>query len=269
MGQGPVRLLEAGLEAYLADAGHRTRVFTVGLEPEPLRNEIQTMLALAERIRERCSQAAADGRVPVVMAGSCYAALGAVAALESVGTEPPGVAWFDSHADFNTPDTTLSGFLDGMSLATLAGRCWGQLTSGLGGFTPVEESAILLLGFRDVDPLERVLLEASDITALSPQEVRVGLDGPASALADRAKQLYLHLDLDVLDPSEGRVNPYQAPDGLTVADTRSAIRALAEAVPIRAVAITAYEPSVDTDGRAACAAFGLLGTAIESMQENR
>ena len=72
-------------------------------------------------------------RFPLVLAGNCNAAVGVVAGLG------PGAAvlWCDAHADFNTPETTTGGFLDGMGLATVTGRCWTSMAARVPGFVPV------------------------------------------------------------------------------------------------------------------------------------
>jgi len=61
------------------------------------------------------------------------------------------VLWFDAHGDFNTPESTLGGFLDGMALAIATGRCWTGLAATVPGFTPVAEENVVLVGARDLD----------------------------------------------------------------------------------------------------------------------
>src|SRR5206468_12877100 len=96
--------------------------------------------------------ARAQGRFPVVLSGNCGASLGVVGGLMQArggaAARPLGVVWMDAHGDFNTPDTSASGFLDGMSLAALVGRCWRALTLVTPGVA-VPEHHVLHLGGRD------------------------------------------------------------------------------------------------------------------------
>ena len=89
-----------------------------------------------------------EGRFPLVLAVNCFTSLGTVAGLG----RDVGVVWFDAHGDFNTPDTTTSGFLDGMGLAMLLGDGWRELRQTVEGLRPVPAEHALLVGARDIDP---------------------------------------------------------------------------------------------------------------------
>ncbi|HYE57043.1 MAG TPA: arginase family protein, partial [Rhodothermales bacterium] len=129
MGQGPRALLDAGLACAL---GSDTHVETVDAgEQVP---DVTALFALAREVATRVSVAMDEGRFPLVLAGNCGATLGTLAALPS---ERTSVVWFDAHADFHTPETTTSGFVDGTALATMTGRCWRSLAASLPGFRSV------------------------------------------------------------------------------------------------------------------------------------
>src|SRR6187551_1889687 len=160
MGAGPERLIEAGLDTRLAAAGHQVHVQTIEAPADAWRAEIRTTFDLAGAVSRAVSEAIAAGRFPLVLSGNCGpAALGSVAGLGNASA----VFWFDAHGDFNTPDTTVGGFLDGMAMATLTGRCWPALAAAIPGFAPVPESSVILLGARDLDPLEAAALDASAV----------------------------------------------------------------------------------------------------------
>lgn len=255
LGAGPLRLLDAGLERRLSAAGHGVRVHTAEPPTDGWKAEIGIAFALARTVAELVRQAAADGAFPLVVSGNCGpAAHGAVAGLGGA----PAVVWFDAHGDFNTPETTIGGFLDGMALATLTGRCWGGLAAGIPGFRPVPDAAVALVGARDLDPLEAESLVASGIRRVPVGSVRAELPGALAALHRVRTAAYLHLDLDVLDPSEGRANPYAAPGGLMREDLEWAIATTGGALPLQAAALTAYDPAGDADGRVCEAALSLL-----------
>jgi arginase len=248
MGAGPEHLLRAGLPGRLAAAGHQ--VTTTTLESRSSwQHEVGTGFELARQVAERVREARAAGGFPLVLSGNCLpAAVGSVAGLDA-----PTVYWFDAHGDFNTPETTIGGFLDGMAVATVTGRCWRQLAAAVPGFEPVAESRVTLIGTRDLDPLEAEALEGSAVRKASPASLRAS--PPAGAAS------YLHLDLDVLDPSGGAANCYAVPGGLTPDEVKSAIGSIAARGPIHAAAITAFDPSADPGGSVVEAALA-LGLAL-------
>lgn len=169
--------------------------------------------------------------------------------------------WFDAHGDVNTPDTTITGFLDGTALATAMGWCWNGLTRQIPGFEAVKASDVLLLGARDLDPDEIALLDGSKVRRLSSREIEAG------ALADlpehpRDEIAYLHCDLDVLDPSAGQANPFPVPGGLTVEALTRAIQTIGRVSPIAAAAVTAYAPEYDADQRIRDAALTIVETIV-------
>jgi arginase len=150
-----------------------------------------------------------------------------------------------------------------MPLAAVAGRCWQTLCRSVPGFRPVPESQIVLVGTRALDTKERDLLEHSAATIVSgPQIAAHGLDaalvGALERLAGDVDGVYLHIDLDVLDPSAGRANEYVEPGGLTMEDLVHAVQMVGDAAPISCATLSAYDPTYDTDGRVARAGLEAL-----------
>jgi arginase len=263
MGAGPERLLQAGLVTRLADAGHHVQVRTIEAPADAWRSEIRTTFELAAGVSRAVTEAIGGGRLPLVLSGNCGpAALGCIAGMGNVSS----VLWFDAHGDFNTPDTTVGGFLDGMAMATLTGRCWPALAAAIPGFAPVGENSVILLGARDLDPLEAVALNTSAVRLVEPGDLRTGLPDVLTGLGASPGPAYLHLDLDVMDPSEGRINCFAAPGGLSRPDVEWAIGAIAHRVPLGAAALTALDPDADPDGRTLEAAL-TLGVAIVTGAE--
>lgn len=246
MGAGPEALLAGGLAERLREDGHRVSITEVEPPAGARRQEIRTAFDLARALAGRVAAARAAGAFPIVLAGNCNSALGTVAGL---GPEWTGVLWLDAHGDFNTPETTTGGFLDGMALAALTGRCWTRLANGIPGFAPVPDADVALVGARDLDPLEADLLGRSGIARPAPGAARAELGVWADALARRERRLYVHVDLDVLDPSEGRANEFAAPGGLPLHDLLSLLTDVAARSPLAGAALTAYDPSLDADGR--------------------
>jgi arginase len=172
------------------------------------------------------------------------------------------VVWFDAHADFETPETTTSGFLDGTGLATLTGRCWRALARSVPGFAPVPGSRVVLVGARDVSRAERAALAEAGVTWLPPDVLQgsapAALARALDALAARGvRRAYVHVDLDVHDPADAPANGYQPPGGLAPAAVRAAVQSVRDRFEVAAAAITAYDPSCDPGDRGAEVALGL------------
>jgi len=265
MGAGP-RLLAAALPPLLAARGH-------DVEVEPVRagdgflTEVGAMVALQPLVRAAVVEARAAAQLPVVLSGNCgIAALGAMTAL------PPrtGVLWLDAHGDFNTPETTPTGFLDGMAIATLTGRCWPEVARGLAGFVPVADERIVLLGPRALDAAEEDALARSGIAWLSPAGVRDGeqVARAVERLAGACDGLYLHLDLDVLDAADLRANGFAAEGGLRMQEVLEAIAVARAARPILAVGVTAYDPRSDDPQRGADVAARLLAAVVDGVRDS-
>jgi arginase len=263
MGRGPERLVERGLVARLAGHGHEVAVETIAIADSVPPLEAGAALQLNRLIADRVREAVASGAFPVVLAGNCNTAVGTIAGLAPDAT---GVAWFDSHGDLNTPETTGSGFFDGMALAMVTGRCWSKLSACIPGFRAVPDEHVVLAGARDLDPPERELLAASGIQLVTAAALkRVGggeLERAISALAGRVRRVYLHIDLDVLDREEARANQFAAAGGPTVDELALVVQLIGSRLPIAAVAVTAYDPSFDPEDRAAGAAIALLEVAV-------
>ncbi len=256
MGAGPDHLVGAGLVSRLNALGYAVASSVVTPERDGVPAEIATAFELMRLLAQRVRAARAAGRFPLVLSGNCNTAPGTLAGLTPLSR---AVFWFDAHADCNTPETTTSGFLDGTALATAMGRCWRQMTSAIPGFQPVQDRAILLLGTRDLDPLEAELLSTSAVRVLSPASLRgPRLDDELASLRSDVDLGYVHCDLDVLDPGEGQANPFPVPGGLAVTEVERVVRAIGRVVPLKAAAVTAYAPEYDGDGRVARAAFRII-----------
>jgi arginase len=260
VGRGPERLLEAGAEEALASHGAEVSLEVIELGDDARNrsgaSEAKAAFELIGLLASAVSKTIEVGAFPVILSGSCFASIGVVSGL---GERSPGVAWFDAHGDFNTPESTIDGYFDGMPLAILTGGAWRTMISER-QLSTVPEPAVVLAGARDFDPLEQLRLDSSDVRHLPPGEIDAD-DAVARAVQEidpAATGLYLHLDLDVLDSDEAKVNIYSAPDGLSAAQLTSQVRSLLDACPVRAVSLTAYDPEVDAEGRVPPIAMRLL-----------
>jgi len=175
------------------------------------------------------------GNLPVLLAAECSIALTTLPAVLA-GRPDAHVLWLDAHADFNTPGSTPSGYLGGMGLA---GAC-GLWDAGLGR-EPIPPERVVLAGVRDLDPPEREALEGGPVTVIgaSPVETLVAvmnaLDGAP---------VYVHLDLDVIDP-ESFPAQFPAPGGLAPDKLYDVLEAVVAESELIGMEVTAFEAPED------------------------
>lgn len=259
MGAGPQSLMREGLMQKLRAAGHDVDLVPVeaGATPE---DELATTFDLAARVARVTRASRAANRFPLTISGSCFSTVGAFA---SLADEAAGVLWLDAHGDVNTPETSASGFLDGMAAATLLGWCHADRTRDILPQS-LAEARLMLAGARDFDDPEAAALQQSAVRVLSPAGVR---DGSASAALDSftggMSALYLHVDLDVLDPdSVGRANSFASPGGLTTQEVMQLIGAAGAKVRLAGMTVSAYDPTADTNGAVRRAAIEIIAAAL-------
>ena len=245
MGAGPLELLGRGLADDLSSRRGDVEIHTIRL-PDSLHSEGQALVALQQFAVVKVREAIAKKRRILILSGNCGPA--ALSAVPALGPRTSGVVWFDAHADFNTPETSASGFLDGMALSILTGRCWRRLAERFDGFEPVEESNVVLVGARALDAAEAAALEQSSITRITPDRLDL-LEPAVTALAARVANIYVHLDVDVLDEAEGRANSYACGGGLSTDNLIAALELLNQTRQIGAASMTAYDPECDGDGK--------------------
>jgi arginase len=270
MGAGPRHLIEHGVAHMLAERGHDVVTQTITLDADSLA-EVASAFALDRLLALAAEDAQSQGQFPVLLAGNCGRSLGMIAGL---GASDAGLVWFDAHGDLNTPETTTSGFLDGMSLATLTGRCWRSLSSSVPGFAPLPDSHVVLVGARALDNAEAELLADSDLTPITSHAIRRSniVDALAPALRDlhaRTARVYLHVDLDVLDSAEATVNQFSTSDGLTVKQLLAAIRRIGEQFEVVGGTLSSYDPACDVNGAAREAALKVIDALVGAAAEKR
>ena len=246
MGNGPSALIEHGLADQLRS---RCEVEVVEVRlPDGFHSEAQALVQLQRAATAAGRDAIKRNARPIFLSGNCGTA--ALSATAAIGSGKTGVVWFDAHGDCNTPETSPSGFLDGMCLATLTGQCWSNLRKLFDGFMAIPGDRIIQVGVREVDPEEELIRRSLNIRSISSGQLD-RLAEEIDGLTKRTDQLYVHLDADVLDLTEGSANSYACAGGLTRPQLNDCLRSLGGTGRIAAASITSYDPAGDPDGRIA------------------
>jgi arginase len=261
-GKAPDALLDHGLAQRLGELGYTTVLAEMVDLPDSDDPPVTRIGRLMTKVGYEVARSRAAGFFPLIVGGDCLVALGAVSGL----LDPPNtaVAWIDAHGDFNTPETTISGYLGGMPLACAVGRGLSELREQCKLITPLPERNVALIGVRDLDPAEeRLLLESSVALVRGPELKRdpAALDRALHGLSS-LPQLYLHVDIDVLDPAAAPGVDYPVARGLGLDELTRIVQRAVGLGNIAALAITAVNPERDIDERTVIAALAVIEAAL-------
>ena len=255
LGAGPDALLTAGLPEQLRAAGvSLAGPHEAHLDPA-LREQGRTALNIGRLGADTARLVAAarhNGDGVFVLAGDDTAAIGVVSGLQlAAGTGAAiGVVWVDAHGDFNTPETSFSGILAGMPVAILAGLAGPLWRNAAGLATPVACGNIILAGVRELDEKEEELIRSNDVQVIPATEL---CDGDVFAqagvrLARGCALLYLHVDLDVLDPRFVPSASTPSANGLSIEELVTAMATVLRTGKVAAVAISSLNPGAGARG---------------------
>ena len=233
----PRALERTGTFSLLEREGDVVSVVGVTL-PTEMRDPVEWAAALGAGIAAQVRTGLRAGSPVLVLGGNCNALVGVLAGFEEAfgAAARVGLVWFDAHGDFNTPKTTLTGRLGGMPVAVSAGLAYPQWRETAGLLAPIPTNRIVMVDVRNLDPKERALIEATDVTIAA-----VSADYPGVPLADAVTRLsadcdviYLHVDEDILDkrfvPNHGTAEP----DGPDISTVQAAIEIVFATGKVRA-----------------------------------
>ena len=212
------------------------------------------MAALYEALANMVALHLESGFRTVSIAGDCCSTIGVAAGLQRARIEYT-LIWLDAHGDFNTWETTPSGFLGGMPLAMLVGR-GEQIMPDAVGLQRVAEERVLLMDARDLDPAEEVALLESKVMRLAG--VKDLIEHPLPDMP-----IHVHFDTDIIDPAEASAMNYPAPGGPSEDELLEAFRYLARTGNVSAVSMSTWNPQLDHDGRTREVCMRLLHALLD------
>ncbi|KAK6214581.1 hypothetical protein LQW54_004303 [Pestalotiopsis sp. IQ-011] len=213
----------------------------------------ESLFALLRQTSKTVTQVAQQNPFPIILAGNCSTTVGAQAGLAAARNTVPSCIWFDAHDDFNTPDVLTSGYLDSMPVAMMAGLCWKTLLASVPGFKPLDlQRQLVHCGMRDVTELERSrVMEAGFPVVWGDAEKQVDFEAEVRKVLSEKElcETMVHLDLDALDVSVGKVNKFSAPGGLSEDDLKRCLEMIPNETKPVSLTIALFDPSFDQEGR--------------------
>jgi len=293
--EGPRVMAESGLNEMLVRLGCTVdKISTVKLSPEEDRQygDWNKEALESKHLGKLISENSNNEYLTIGLLDNCTDLLGMLAGLQNMkpdknpkgndfrslqnsglaGNKPLriGLVWIDAHADFNTPETSLSGMLGGMPVAIASGMCLTRLRLKTGLDPALPSKYIVMTCLRDVDPLEQELIDRSQCEMISVADVRT-LTGNLYYQIERLSQLtdliYVHIDMDVLDPEEVSGHPLTAPEGPTSIELAAAIEKMFEYDKVSAIGIASLPHGEnDKDKKSLKAAYRLIEGAVKGVK---
>jgi len=267
----------AGLERLIGEWGGElirpVQDIRLNAEQERQYGEWNRMALANANFADAVREGSRDDVITIGLEANCNNLLGMLAGLkyDSDGNaRRVGLVFIDAHGDFNVPETTLSGMLGGMPVAIAAGHALHNIRKTTGLAEPLPMSHIVWGGVRDLDPLEADRFAEYEVRQFSVQDIRelsANLKKQMRDLSDRVDVIYVHIDMDVLDPAEVPGHNLTVDDGPSSEDLAAALTLMFENPKATALGI-ASTPSfnLDPDGVSRQAALNLIEGAIRGAQ---
>ena len=273
--KGPETMATGGIQEILAKMGATTRVHEARLTAEEDKEYggwKRLGMALGH-FADLVSQNERDGYFTVGLLATCPSMPGLVAGLQRSG--PPnealkiGMLWLDAHPDFNTPETTRSGSLGGMPVAVATGRALHRLRLDAKLEPPLPDVHVVMGGVRLTDPLEQHLLDESRIEQVSVDDLRQASPAVFAQL-DRLDRLtdkiYIHIDMDVLDPREVMAHGNKVPNGPSSEQLAALFEQIFRRYPKASGIGFATIPAQDEGGLSIAAVNRMIAGAVKGVQ---
>ena len=276
--KGPTTMAEGGIQKILAELGAVVRVDEARLTPEEDKEYggWKRLGMSLGHFADIVSKNEREGYFTVGLFATCPSMPGMVAGLQRSGpTREPlriGMLWLDAHPDFNTPETTRSGSLGGMPVAVATGRALQVMRLDAKLDPPMADRHIVMGGVRLTDPLEQHLLDNSQIEQLTVADLQKQTPAVWAQL-DRlnsiSDKLYVHIDMDVLDPREVMAHGNKVPGGPSSEELARLFEAIFTKYPKASAIGFATIPPTDEGGLSIAAVNRMIAGAVRGVKARR
>ncbi len=275
---GPSALRLAGLNSKLQAMGYQVQ--DLGNVPVAQQETIDEGSARAKYlvpIAQCCSELARivtevveKGQFPLVLGGDHSVGVGTVAGVAQAfrrRQQKIGLIWIDAHADMNTPEITPSGNVHGMPLASCLGRGPSELTDIFGYSPKLEGRNTVLIGLRDVDERERLMVRELGVVAFTMRDIdELGLghimERAIAAASDGAAGFHLSLDMDALDPDEAPGVGTPVRGGISYREAHLAMETICDSSRMLSMEVVEVNPVLDSANRTALLGVELIMSAM-------
>lgn len=197
---------------------------------------LSSLMSARQAVRDAVAGLTESGEPIVVIGGDCSVTLGA---LDALADPDLAVVWLDAHGDLHVPETSPSGAFGGMALRAVLGEGEPALRSS----GAISSKRVVLVGARDLDIAEDVYLADTGLRTLTASDLADPSALAEAVTATGAAAVYVHIDVDVLDPSAFSAVSSAVPFGADPAELVAALRQLRQRLPLRGATIAGFAPS--------------------------
>jgi arginase len=275
---GPSAFRIAGLGERIAALGHKVvdkgdlaaPIPEIKSEGDPKKRYIRDIARVCQKLFQTSAACFEAGGFPLVLGGDHSLAAGSVAAAADFARrqhKPLGLLWVDAHGDMNTPSTSTSGNVHGMPLAALLGPEPTELAT-IGGFTPkVEADRTVLIGIRNLDDREKVLVRESQVHVFTMKDIdRQGIAAvmeQAIAIAGTgAAGIHVSFDVDVCDPSIAPGVGTPVKGGLDYREAHVVMEMISDSGLLTSLDLVEVNPILDVQNATAILGSELVSSAL-------
>ncbi len=275
---GPSALRVAGLQTRLKQLGHT--VEDIGNIPVKQPEEqhygekhAKYLHEIAETCRglaEMTEKTLAEGFLPVVLGGDHSIAIGTCSGVSNFfrkQSKKIGCLWLDAHGDMNTPESSPSGNVHGMPLASLIGYGAPELVELLGYKPKVEPRNVSMVGVRDLDAKERRLVKDSGVHAFTMRDIdergmREVMSEALRFATDDTDGIAVSVDMDLIDPADAPGVGTPVRGGITYREAHLAMEMIADSEAMASLEVVEINPVIDLHNKTALLAVEMVLSAL-------
>jgi arginase len=275
---GPSALRVAGLQTRLKQLGHQVEdIGNISVKQPEEMSYGEKRAKYLDEIAETCKDLAEavqksleESYFPLVLGGDHSIAAGAASGVASFFRKDKreiGYIWLDAHGDMNTPESSPSGNVHGMPLASIMGYGPPELVDLMGFQPKAEPGNIVIVGARDLDAQERKMMKKSGVHVFTMRDIdergmrEVMSDALKYAMDDTAG-IAVSLDMDFVDPSDAPGVGTPVRGGVTYREAHLAMEMIADSEAMASLEVVEINPVIDEHNRTALLGVELILSAL-------
>ncbi|KAJ5113838.1 arginase [Penicillium angulare] len=265
VGNGPNRIRELGVVRALEKLSLEVKFVELDRVDE-FEGEIGRSFELLRRISKAVTEAVNNNTFPLTLSGNCMASAGVACGLQM---KDLNFIYFDAHDDLDSPDVNENGYLDAMGLSMLRGESWKTLTKTVPGFQPLDYNGrFLYCGLRDQSDVQRQRVIDAGMDSIwgeTDRKVDYVAELKSRLEAKSYSPALVHLDLDVLDESYGKVNDYPSPGGLFESELVTCMDLVPKKSTPKSLTICSFDPNAGDGDKIAQIAIRAIMAFFQSL----
>ncbi|KAH8433843.1 arginase family protein [Aspergillus melleus] len=264
VGNGPHRLRSIGLIQELEKLGINITITEID-RVDTFEGEIGRSFEILRRTSKAVTDAVNNNTFPLILSGNCMASAAVACGLQ---IRDLAFIYFDAHDDLDSPNVNENGYFDAMGLSMLRGESWHTLMNTVPGFEPFDYSRFLYCGLRDQSEVQRQrVVDAGMVSIWGDAAKKVDFRRELEAELQRRSYspALVHLDLDVLDESYGKVNDYPSPGGLTESDLVECMGLVPKKSTPKSLTVCSFDPDAGDGDKIAKIGTRAIMSFVQSL----